>query len=162
MKPIEVWLLEYEETHCNRTNKIIHYICVPLIYFTILGMLAVILLPIWLLDILPVTSHLYMNLSVFLSIFVLIYYIFLSWKFAVGLAIWTLFCLIVIHQLLLRGLPVFSISFGLFIIAWIFQFIGHKIEGKKPSFLTDIQFLMIGPVWIISHIYDILKINYTK
>ena len=33
-------------------------------------------------------------------------------------------------------------------IAWIGQFIGHKIEGAKPSFFEDLQFLLIGPAWV--------------
>jgi uncharacterized membrane protein YGL010W len=45
-----------------------------------------------------------------------------------------------------------------FVLAWIGQFIGHKIEGKKPSFIKDIQFLLIGPIWLLSDIYNKLKI----
>ena len=48
----------------------------------------------------------------------------------------------------------------IFIIAWVGQFIGHKIEGQKPSFFEDIQFLLIGPAWIISFIYKKMGINF--
>jgi uncharacterized membrane protein YGL010W len=51
-------------------------------------------------------------------------------------------------------------SVAIFIIAWIGQFYGHNIEGKKPSFLKDIQFLLIGPMWLMSFIYKKWGINF--
>ncbi|HFQ5047262.1 TPA: DUF962 domain-containing protein, partial [Vibrio vulnificus] len=48
----------------------------------------------------------------------------------------------------LLGLPLAEMAVGLFIVLWIFQFVGHKIEGKKPSFFEDLKFLLIGPVWV--------------
>ena len=49
---------------------------------------------------------------------------------------------------------------ALFVVGCIFQFVGHKIEGKKPSFFEDIQYLMIGPAWLLSFIYNRLGIRY--
>lgn len=40
-------------------------------------------------------------------------------------------------------------SLIIFILSWIGQFYGHKIEGAKPSFLKDLEFLLIGPLWVI-------------
>ena len=45
-------------------------------------------------------------------------------------------------------------------LAWIGQFIGHKIEGEKPSFFEDLQFLLIGPAWLLGAIYQKLGIRY--
>ena len=56
------------------------------------------------------------------------------------------------------GLMYFAIL--IFIISWILQFIGHKIEGKKPSFIKDIQFLLIGPAWLLGYIYRKQGIKY--
>ena len=53
----------------------------------------------------------------------------------------------------------FLIYISIFIIAWIGQFIGHKIEGKKPAFFKDLQFLLIGPLWLLSFIYNKLNIK---
>jgi len=53
-----------------------------------------------------------------------------------------------------------QLSFGLFFIAWVGQFIGHKIEGKKPSFIDDLKFLMIGPAWLLHFIYQKIGIKY--
>ena len=54
------------------------------------------------------------------------------------------------------NIPIFAII--VFVLAWVGQFIGHKIEGKKPSFIKDIQFLLIGPIWLLSAIYNKLNI----
>ena len=56
--------------------------------------------------------------------------------------------------------PLWKTSLMIFIVAWIGQFIGHKIEGKKPSFLQDLQFLLIGPAWLLSFIYNKFGIKY--
>ena len=49
---------------------------------------------------------------------------------------------------------------AIFVLAWIGQFIGHKIEGEKPSFFEDLQFLLIGPDWLLGAIYQKLGIRY--
>jgi uncharacterized membrane protein YGL010W len=54
---------------------------------------------------------------------------------------------------LASSVPVWQICLALFVLAWIGQFIGHKIEGKKPSFLKDVVFLLIGPAWLMSKVY---------
>ena len=48
----------------------------------------------------------------------------------------------------------------LFVLAWIGQFIGHKVEGKKPSFFKDLQFLLIGPAWLMSFVYRAAGLRY--
>jgi uncharacterized membrane protein YGL010W len=61
-----------------------------------------------------------------------------------------------------RIVVLWQVCLALFIVAWIFQFIGHKIEGKKPSFFKDLQFLLIGPAWLLSFIYQKVGIRYSK
>ena len=53
---------------------------------------------------------------------------------------------------------IWKLSMLIFILGWIGQFIGHKIEGQKPSFFEDIQFLLIGPAWLLSFIYKKLGV----
>jgi uncharacterized membrane protein YGL010W len=60
----------------------------------------------------------------------------------------------------LSPVPVWRIFLGLFVLAWIGQFIGHQIEGHKPSFLKDVVFLLIGPAWLMHFIYKKLDIAY--
>jgi uncharacterized membrane protein YGL010W len=56
--------------------------------------------------------------------------------------------------------PLWALCLTLFAVAWIGQFIGHHYEGKRPSFFKDVQFLMIGPLWLMSFIYRKLRIPY--
>ena len=45
------------------------------------------------------------------------------------------------------------LAIAVFVVAWIAQFVGHKIEGRKPSFLTDLTYLLIGPAWVLAKLY---------
>ena len=47
-----------------------------------------------------------------------------------------------------------------FLVAWVFQFIGHKIEGQRPAFFDDLRFLAIGPGWVLAQLYRLLGIRY--
>jgi uncharacterized membrane protein YGL010W len=58
------------------------------------------------------------------------------------------------------GRQSWMVYFSVFIITWIFQFIGHTIEGQKPSFLKDLQFLLIGPIWLLGFILKKIGIKY--
>ncbi|MCW3162597.1 Mpo1 family 2-hydroxy fatty acid dioxygenase [Chryseobacterium oryctis] len=157
MRKIDLLLAEYGESHRNSTNKFIHWICVPLIFWTILGFISYI----------P-TPNMYLKYFGFLSIasfisiiLVTVFYLRLSWRIA--------FIMIFVMLLMEHFVSLVNVTFGtkswilylsVFIITWIFQFIGHKIEGKKPSFLKDLQFLLIGPIWLLSFILKKLGIRY--
>ncbi len=127
MKTMNQWFDEYSESHQNKTNKAIHWVCVPTILFSIIGILA----------------HFSALLTTLLLLLSFVFYARLDLVLAVAMA-----ALLVVMAWLIYTLPV-GVGFyiGLFVLAWIGQFYGHKIEGKKPSFFKDLQFLLIGPVW---------------
>jgi len=127
MKSITEWFDEYSESHQNPTNKQIHWLCVPAILFSIIGIIA----------------HFNTLLTALLLVLTLVFYARLDLVLAVAMA-----ALLVVMAWLIYTLPV-GVGFyiAIFVIAWIGQFYGHKIEGKKPSFFKDLQFLLIGPVW---------------
>lgn len=134
MNRLEALLAEYGESHQNPVNKAIHWLCVPLITISLLGILAS--LSTWLVAALVVGA--------------MIYYLSLSRPLAVGMLLFTL-----ASWLLLSAIPsMLVVSLWVFVLAWIGQFIGHKIEGKKPSFFTDVQFLLIGPLWVLNALYQ--------
>ena len=83
-----------------------------------------------------------------------IYYFGLSTRLALGALVINLL-LLALTWLVARysPLPLWQIAVAVFIIAWIGQFIGHHIEGKRPSFFKDLQFLLIGPFWLLSLVY---------
>ena len=151
MRTIDTLLEEYGESHRNEMNKLIHWICVPIIFFSIFGLLRCIPFPQTLF-----TIETRLSWATLALIAVWIYYFRLSKMLSLGFMIWggivyfgneSLFDLLGRNGLLLTSL-------ALFIIAWIGQFIGHGIEGKKPSFLKDLQFLLIGPAWLMRFIYQ--------
>ena len=157
MNSIEDWFKKYGESHQNTINKKIHWVCIPLIIFSLIGILWSI--PHSYLHQL-INNH-YFNWGSIFIIFVLFYYIYLSIKIAFGMFIFSLIILLfnnfVANSFAMDHLKV---SIFIFVISWIGQFIGHKIEGKKPSFFEDIQFLLIGPAWLLGFIYRKFNIKY--
>jgi uncharacterized membrane protein YGL010W len=152
MKTIDQWLGEYGESHKNPTNKLIHWICVPSIVFSILLMLLAIPVP-------SFFNQFSLDWSKIIIILAIAYYMFLSTSLALGMTfVFWLMTLLGDFIAETSAYPVWGIGVVLFILAWAGQFYGHKIEGKKPSFLKDIQFLLIGPVWLLSFIYKRLNI----
>ena len=119
-RTLEQWLSEYAVSHQNLINKKIHWLCVPTIFVSLLGM--------------------GMSLSVWftlvLSALVLLFYIRLSTPLFLAMGLFILICLSV-----MAAMPWgFKAWAAVFVVAWIGQFIGHKIEGKKPSFLKIYSF----------------------
>lgn len=155
MKTIQDWLSEYAVSHQNPTNKMVHFVCVPLIFFTVVGLFYSIPFRMEL-----GSSGYHLNVAVVLMVAAVLYYFMLSKSLSVGMALFSLLCLYVCHLIYNSGIaPLWAVSLGIFVTAWVFQFWGHSVEGKKPSFLKDLQFLLIGPAWIMSFVYKKLGIS---
>lgn len=155
MKSVEQWLAEYGESHQNPRNKLLHWVCVPIIVVSLVGMLASLPVPAAFREISPV-----LNWGTLLLAFGVIYYLLMSWSLALGMAFFVVLGVGALR--LLDRLPgsLWAACLALFVVAWIGQFVGHYYEGKRPSFFKDVQFLMIGPLWLLSHIYRKLGIPY--
>jgi uncharacterized membrane protein YGL010W len=139
-RQIDILLAKYSESHLNPVNEVIHCICVPAIMFSLLGLL-------W-------AGH--PLAAVVAALASLAYYFVLSAPFAIGMLLMSgamLWALSILPQQMLL-----QVSLAVFVVAWIGQFIGHKIEGKKPSFLEDLRFLLIGPLFVLSFLYRRLHI----
>ncbi len=157
-KKFQILLDEYSISHQNLTNKAIHWICVPLIFWAIIALLYSI--PNALL-VETFGKHLFSNWAVIIMIPVLFYYFSLSGSIAVGMFIFISICLFISEILVQNSdFPLWAIGISVFIISWMGQFYGHKIEGKKPSFLKDIQFLLIGPAWLMHFVYQRIGVKY--
>lgn len=162
MRRIDQLLEEYGSSHQNKTNKLIHWICVPLIFLSVVGFIWSIP-SLFLEEILtPGTgSNPFANWATVLLVVVIAYYITLSVSLAIGMAVFSTLCLFIVRQVeALNVAPVWLVFLVVFVLAWIGQFYGHKLEGKKPSFLKDLQFLLIGPAWLLHFIYKKLDIPY--
>jgi len=141
-RQIDVLLDKYTESHLNPVNEAIHCLCVPAIVLSFLGML-------WALH--PLAA-------VAVTVISLLYYVSLSLTFAFAMLLMSLAML-----WLLEAVPQAAVLPGaviVFVVAWVGQFIGHKIEGKKPSFLDDLRFLLIGPLFVLGVLFRRLHIRY--
>ena len=172
MRKIDQLFAEYAESHQNQTNKLIHWICVPLIFFTIVGFIS--LIPISLTKTLNNIGH-YSDFAIghihignsfinFIGIITLIIVTIFYFNLSKIISIIMFFIMLVMFYLSSKINQSFGNSWiiylSIFVITWIFQFIGHKIEGRKPSFLKDLQFLLIGPIWLLHFVLKKLGIKY--
>lgn len=158
MKTMQQWFDEYGESHKNQINKAFHWICVPTIFFTIIGMLSTVPLPFLNYN---GNNETYFHLGSLVIGLGLIFYLRISISMFIGMALFSYAVLFLnkrLDQMLEYNYALFNLA--LFVIAWIGQFIGHKIEGKKPSFFKDLQFLLIGPAWLMGFIYRKIGLRY--
>lgn len=151
MRKLEEWFSEYSVSHQNEINIAIHYICVPAIFFSIVGLLMSIP-PGPLTKIFPMYIPFLENWAVVVLILVLLFYFRLSISMGCKVLVFAMLCIAGNYYLSL-DVPLGLVSLIIFLVAWIGQFYGHKIEGEKPSFFKDVQFLLIGPAWVIKKIF---------
>ena len=151
-RDIRSMLDEYGESHQHGTNELIHWICVPTIFFCMIGFIASI----------PAPKMPYVGVQLWSYIAIALVWLFYAQRsltLMIGMGAWCAFCLAVAIWIEHHApWPLWAVCAVLLTLAWIGQFIGHYIEGKKPSFLKDLQFLLIGPAWLMSKIYRRLGI----
>lgn len=141
-RTIDVLLDRYAENHQHPLNEVIHCICVPAIMFSLLGLL-------W-------SLHPWVALAVVLAS--LAYYLTLSRPFAFGMTLMAVAMLGLLS--LMPPVTVLPASIAIFVVAWIGQFIGHHIEGKRPSFFEDLRFLLVGPLFVLGFLYRRVRVAY--
>ena len=156
MAPLAALLSEYGESHQNPTNKLVHWVCVPLIMFSLLGLLWSVPVPAVIQNISP-----WLNWGTLVMALALLYYVRLSGRLALGMVlVWVAMAAMLRVVAGAAVLPLWGICLIIFALAWVGQFWGHKVEGKKPSFLKDLQFLLIGPLWLLHFVYRRLGWGY--
>jgi uncharacterized membrane protein YGL010W len=153
-RPIERYFSSYSGDHLNTTNQSIHVIAVPAILWSVVALLWCI----------PVggtwfRSGLWAALAMFAA---WMFYNRLSHRLGLGMLAGFFFsgclCRLLETELGIGGL--LSTAVGVFVIAWIAQFYGHHLEGRRPSFLTDLVYLLIGPIWVLAKLYRKLGWRY--
>lgn len=155
MRSVADWLGEYGASHQNRTNKLLHWICVPPIVLALMGLLWSTPVPGVFADLSP-----WLNWATLAAAAALIYYLVLSPALAVGVLIAFVVLLLITWGLARLPWPLWITSLAIFVIAWTGQFIGHALEGKRPSFFKDLQFLLIGPLWLLAAAYRRFSVPY--
>jgi uncharacterized membrane protein YGL010W len=159
VRKIDALLSEYGASHQNKTNKVIHWICVPLIFFSLIGLLASI--PAGIVQSLLGEGNPYANWATVALVLVIAYYVTLSIPLSIGMLLFAMACLMIVNVMSrLNIIPLWTVCLIIFVLAWAGQFFGHKLEGKKPSFFKDIQFLLIGPAWLMHFVFRKIRIPY--
>ena len=144
MRTMQDWLDSYSSDHQNPTNQVFHWLCVPPIVWSVIALLWTI----------PVPASLLHPGAWAVLVMVLAFYWY--WKHSRRLAIALLFAFAVLGLLTnflyyqLGGASLRYLAICVFVVAWVGQFIGHKFEGRRPSFLTDLSYLLIGPAWLMA------------
>jgi uncharacterized membrane protein YGL010W len=140
-RPIDILLAHYGESHQNPRNELIHFVAIPLIMLSLCGLMFALH---------PWVAYAFIGAS-------MVYYARLNWVFFAAMCAWSA---LIIGCLYAMGSHVMVMSIATFVGAWIAQFIGHKIEGKKPSFFEDIQYLWVGPLFVLSKLMGRLGIRW--
>lgn len=138
---VDSLLAQYGDSHQNPRNAAIHFVAIPLIMLSLCGLMFALQ---------PWLAYAFIAAS-------MVYYARLSWTFFAIMSVWSTLIVAILHVM---GAQVLQWSVVIFIGAWVAQFIGHKIEGKKPSFLEDIQYLWVGPLFILSKLMRKLGIRW--
>lgn len=138
---VDQLLAHYGESHRHPRNEAIHFAAIPLIMLSLVGLLFAAH---------PWIAYAFIAAS-------LVYYARLSLVFLASMALLSALALVLVHAM---GPRVLAISLVIFVGAWIAQFIGHKIEGKKPSFFEDLQYLWVGPLFVLSKLYERLGVRW--
>lgn len=138
---VDQLIAHYGQSHQHPGNELIHFIAIPLIMLSLAGMLFALH---------PYVAYAFIAAS-------MVYYARLSVVFFAAMVVWAILTLAVVMAL---GANVLTISVAIFVGAWILQFIGHKMEGKKPSFFEDIQYLWVGPLFVLSKLFGKLGIKW--
>jgi len=155
MKTADQWLDEYAHSHTNNINMVLHWICVPLIVLSLVGLLWSLPVPLAFREISPV-----LNWGTSFLMAAVVYYFIISLSLAFGILPFIVIVVAGIVWLETLSTPLWISSGAIFVTAWIGQFAGHILEGRKPSFFRDLQFLMIGPLWLLAKIYRRIGIPY--
>lgn len=140
-RKVDQLLAHYGSSHQHATNELIHFAAIPAIMLSLCGLMFALH---------PWVAYAFIAAS-------MVYYLRLSGVFFVSMLVWSALILGIVHAM---GSSVLVLSVVIFVVAWIFQFIGHKIEGKKPSFFEDIQYLWVGPLFVLSKLFGKLGIKW--
>jgi uncharacterized membrane protein YGL010W len=155
MRTVEQLFGEYGESHTNPRNELLHFICVPSIVLAVIGFLWSIPVPAAFSEISP-----WLNWATITMALAIVYYFRLSLALGIGAALGLGILAYIVSCLDTLDWPLWLTCLVIFVVAWIGQFVGHAIEGKRPSFFKDLQFLLIGPLWLLGHLYRRLGISY--
>ena len=142
-RKVDALLQHYGLSHTHPVNEVIHFVAIPAIMLSLNGLLFAV----------------HPALVLLLIAGSLVYYARLSWPFTLCMLLLSSVMLALVDAMDAAGVLV-QASVGIFVLAWIFQFIGHHLEGKKPSFFEDLQYLLVGPLFVLSKAFERLGVRW--
>lgn len=151
VRPVDRWFNAYSQDHQHPLNQRLHVFCVPAIVWSLMAMLYAVPTPEALAAVFPPFGV----FAAVLAVLSVMFWVWMSLPLGLGIAVLTLAGFWV-NALILEAMgatALLVIGALVFIVAWIGQFIGHHIEGRRPSFFTDLVYLMIGPPWVLAKGY---------
>ena len=153
MRSAQDWLTEYGQRHQHPLNKAIHIVCIPLIMISTVGLLSLVPVPG-----LPGAAA---NAGALALAFAVVYYLLLNVRLAIGMTVVALVVWAAVQWLAALPIaPLWLSATAIFVGAWAVQLWGHQVEGRKPSFFKDLQFLLIGPMWLVAAVYRALGVRF--
>lgn len=155
MSNADPWLDRYERDHTHTVNRVLHWMCIPVVIASIVGMLWSLPVPRVFSDASPV-----LNWGMFFLMAAVVYYFILSITLAVALLPFVLLVAAGVGWLDRLDTPLWLISAAAFAVAGTGQLIGHAFERKTVSLFSDLNFVIIGPLWIAASVYQRLRIPY--
>ena len=152
-RPVDRFFEAYSADHRDATNQLLHVLCVPAIVWSLLALVYCV----------PLGEGAPTGLlAAVLAVVAVAFWCWLSLPLGIGagvamaLSFWSVAAL---HAALGSG-GLAVVGAVVFVVAWVGQFIGHHIEGRRPSFFTDLVYLMIGPVWVLAKAYRKASLAY--
>lgn len=144
MASVETLFADYASYHQTAGNKAFHRVGIPMIMLSLIGMLT----HVRLIDVATVR----IDAAILLLAAASAYYFVIEWRLAMAMV-----AVSIAFYFIGAAIP-FWINVTLFILGWIFQFIGHKVyEHKNPAFFRNFVHLLIGPLWILNDIVPVVK-----
>jgi uncharacterized membrane protein YGL010W len=140
MKTLSEQLIKYAGYHRDKRNILTHFIGIPMIVLAVAVLLSRPSLQIGNMVVSPALA------AVFVTS---VYYLILDMRLGLALTVFLAFCLMFGQSLAGQDTTEWlAWGLGLFIIGWIFQFVGHYWERQKPAFVDDVMGLIIGPLFV--------------
>ena len=144
MQTIEALFADYASYHQTPGNKAFHRLGIPMIMLTLIGMLTQVKL--------GILGGVNYDLAMILIAAASAYYFVVELRLALPMI-----AVSILFYFIGAAIP-FWINVALFVLGWIFQFIGHKVyEHKNPAFFRNFQHLLVGPLWILNDLVPVVK-----
>lgn len=150
MRNLQEYLDEYGASHRNPTNQIIHFVCVPAIFFSTLGLFWLIPVGRW--PGLEAGVAEWVNGATLLGAISALFYLKMSLGSLAMMVLWFAVSVAGILAIESAGWPVLWVCVAIWVAAWVVQLVGHQIEGAKPSFFKEIEFLLVGPLFVMDEL----------